>query len=305
MENKSVLVIGIGAVGSAFLANSKGLFKRIGIFDGDIISKSNLANQPFYSDCDFSVPSSKVSFAVKKMNARDNATEYKGYERYFTESDFNVMKDYDLILDFTDNLRSRLIINSGCVRVGKPAVFASLNDKESVLYFYGGGACFNCIYRNSIGRIREGCESVISAPEKEFLDFLVQSILDFSSGKIKGNDLMVFNLESKKLLESSIKKDMECEVCVKNVKGSIQGGFLQICSSGIKFSSGKKVNLDLLGKKIPGSVIAGEYLLSNTGKKSILVSLEGDFLFTGYTKEEAEKLLHSFVPYYSQKKEKA
>ncbi|EEZ93052.1 MAG: UBA/THIF-type NAD/FAD binding protein [Candidatus Parvarchaeum acidiphilum ARMAN-4] len=305
MENKSVLVIGIGAVGSAFLANSAGLFKKVGIFDGDIISKSNLTNQPFYSDFDFSSPSSKVSFAVKKMNAMDKATEYKGYERYFIESDFNVMKDYDLILDFTDSIQSRLIINSGCVKTGSPAVFVSLNDKESVLYFYRGNACFNCIFRNSIGHIKEGCESVISPPGKDYLDFLIHSILDFSLGKIKGDEIRIFNLKNKKVLESNVKRDKECEVCVNNRSNNIQTGFLQICSSGIKFSLGSEIDLKILNKKIPRSEINGDYLFSNNGRKSILISSKGDFLFTGYTKDEAEQLLMSFIPERLYKKEKA
>lgn len=295
MENKSILIIGAGALGSVFLENSRGMFKKVGIFDGDIVSKSNLLTQPFYSGCDFSSPISKTSFAVGKMSSLDSSTEYQGYERYFTESDFRIMKEYDIIADFTDNVKSRLTINEGCIREGKPAVFASLNDKEGFLYFYEGNACFNCLFRNSIGRVKEGCESMISAPEKEFITFLMESVSEFVSGGIKGSEIRAFNLANKKILKSTVKRDPECEACARHTSNSLGNGFIQICSSGIKFSYGKGIDLGVLSGRLSGSKLYGEYLVYNKGNKSMLVSLEGDFLFSGYSKSEAEELIHSFL----------
>ncbi|MCL4376597.1 ThiF family adenylyltransferase [Candidatus Parvarchaeota archaeon] len=295
MENKSILVIGAGAVGSAFLESSIGMFKKIGIFDGDIVTKSNLITQPFYKECDFSSPVSKTAFAIKKLNSFGSSTEYKGYERYFTEKDFETMKEYDLIADFTDNINSRLIINEGCVKEGKAAVFASLNEKEAFLYFYRNSACFNCLFRNSIGHVKEGCESVVSAPEKEFVSFLKENILEFASNKAEGGQIILFNLSNKKVLSSMLKKDNECEVCVKHMTKKVEDGFLQVCSSGIKFSYGKHIDLKKLSSVLPGSRLYNEFLIFNQNNKSVLISLDGDFLFTGYTKEEAGKLITSFV----------
>ena len=296
MENKSILVIGAGAVGSAFLESSVGMFKKVGIFDGDIVTKSNLITQPFYKECDFSLPVSKTDFAINKLNSLKSGTEYKGYKRYFTEKDFETMKEYDLIADFTDNINSRMIINDGCVKEGKAAVFASLNEREAFLYFYRDSACFNCLFRNSIGHVKEGCESVVSAPEKEFISFLNENILEFALNKIEGGSIIMFNLSNKKVLSSILKKDMECEVCVKHMAKNFEGSFLQVCSSGIKFSYGKRLDLKELSSVFPGSRLYSEFLIFNEGNKSVLISLDGDFLFTGYTKEEAGKLITSFVP---------
>lgn len=295
MENKSILVIGAGAVGSAFLESSIGMFKKIGIFDGDIVTKSNLITQPFYKECDFSSPVSKTAFAIKKLNSFGSSTEYRGYQRYFTEKDFETMKEYDLIADFTDNINSRLIINEGCVKEGKAAVFASLNEKEAFLYFYRNSACFNCLFRNSMGHVKEGCESVVSAPEKEFISFLKENILEFASNKTEGGQIILFNLSNKKVLSSMLKKDNGCEVCVKHTTKKVEDGFLQACSSGIKFSYGKHVDLKKLSRVLPGSRLYNEFLIFNQNNKSVLISLDGDFLFTGYTKEEAGKLITSFV----------
>ena len=295
MENKSILVIGAGAVGSAFLESSIGMFKKIGIFDGDIVTKSNLITQPFYKECDFSSPVSKTAFAIKKLNSFGSSTEYRGYQRYFTGKDFETMKEYDLIADFTDNINSRLIINEGCVKEGKAAVFASLNEKEAFLYFYRNSACFNCLFRNSMGHVKEGCESVVSAPEKEFISFLKENILEFASNKTEGGQIILFNLSNKKVLSSMLKKDNECEVCVKHTTKKVEDGFLQACSSGIKFSYGKHVDLKKLSRVLPGSRLYNEFLIFNQNNKSVLISLDGDFLFTGYTKEEAGKLITSFV----------
>ncbi len=295
MENKSILVIGAGAVGSAFLESSIGLFKKVGIFDGDIVTKGNLITQPFYKECDFSSPISKTAFAIKKLNSLDSGTEYKGYERYFTEKDFEVMKEYDLIVDFTDNIKSRMIINEGCVNGGKAAVFVSLNEKEAFLYFYRDSACFNCLLRNSIGHVKEGCESVISAPEKEFVSFLKENILEFALDRVEGGRILLFNLKNKSIFSSMLKKDNECEVCVKHVGKRIEDGFLQVCSSGIKFSYGKPLDLKKLSSVFADSKLYSEFLIFNQNNKSVLISLDGDFLFTGYTKEEAKELIISLV----------
>jgi molybdopterin/thiamine biosynthesis adenylyltransferase len=300
MENKSILVIGAGAIGSAFLENSIGVFKKVGIFDGDIVTKSNLTTQPFYRECSFSSPVSKVAFAVNKLNSLNSGTEYKGYERYFTEKDFETMREYDLIADFTDNLKSRTLINEGCVKYGKEAVFASLNEKEALLFFYKDGACFNCLLRNSIGHVKEGCESIVSAPEKEFISFLRENIIKFASNKIESGRITMFNLANKRVLSSTLKKDMECEVCVKHTVKKTEDDFLQVCSSGIKFSYREQLNLKKLGSMLSGSRLYGEYLILNQNNKSMLVSLDGDFLFTGYTKEEARKLITMLVSYNSE-----
>ncbi|MCL5976351.1 MAG: ThiF family adenylyltransferase [Candidatus Parvarchaeota archaeon] len=295
MENKSILVIGAGAVGSAFLESSQGIFKKVGIFDGDIISKSNLITQPFYKGCDFSSPVSKVAFAVNKLNSLNSGTEYEGYERYFTEKDFETMKEYDIIADFTDNVNSRKIINNGCVKYRKAAVFVSLNEKEAFLFFYRESACFNCLFRNSIGHVKEGCESIVSAPKNEFVSFLKENIIEFASSKIDGGRIMLFNLSNKRVLSSMLKKDMECEVCVKHAMKNFEDGFLQVCSSGIKFSYGKKLNLKELSSRLSGGILYGEYLIFNQNNKSMLVSLDGDFLFTGYSREEAGRLITALV----------
>ncbi len=303
MESKSILVIGAGAVGSAFLESSQGIFKKVGIFDGDIISKSNLITQPFYQGCDFSSPVSKVAFSVNKLNSLNSGTEYKGYERYFTEKDFETMKEYDLIADFTDNVNSRKIINAGCVKYGKAAVFVSLNEKEASLFFYKGSACFNCLFRNSIGHVKEGCESIVSAPENEFISFLKENIIEFALNKIEGGRIVLFNLSNKRVLSSMLKKDMECEVCVRHTMKKFEDGFLQVCSSGIKFSYGKKLNLKELSSMLSGGRLYGEYLIFNENNRSILVSSDGDFLFTGYTREEAGKLITVLVSQDPEKKE--
>ncbi|MGC8533663.1 MAG: ThiF family adenylyltransferase [Candidatus Parvarchaeum sp.] len=295
MENKSILVIGAGAVGSAFLEKSIGMFKKVGIFDGDIISKSNLVTQPFYKTCDFSSPVSKVAFAVKKLNSLNSGTEYKGYERYFTENDFETMKEYDIIADFTDNVKSRMIINDGCVRHGKAAVFASLNEKEAFLFFYRDGACFNCLFRNSIGKVKEGCQSIVLPPENDFVYFLKERIIDFASNRIGGGSILLFNLLDKRVLNITLKRDPECEVCVKRAVKKTEDGFLQVCSSGIKFSYGKSLDLKKLSSILSGSLLYGEYLIFKQNNKSVLISSEGDFLFTGYTKEEAGKLITMLV----------
>ncbi len=297
MVYKSILLIGVGALGSAFLQNSIGMFDKVGIFDGDVVAKSNLSTQPFYADCDPSFPVSKAGFAADKMRGIDKNTEYIPYEKYFTDEDFEIFSQYDVIADFTDNLRSRLVINDGCTKRGKPAIFSSLNDRELSIFFYGeDSACFNCIFRNSIGKAKEGCEAMLSLPGKNAMSFMMEKISLFLSGGLRQGSFCAFNLSNGNEIQTETMKDLECETCSLHSFKLERDGFIQVCSSGIKFSLHKQIPLYGLKDKLNGSRLIDNYLLYGKNGMSVLVSENGDFLFTNYSRKQAEELLASLFP---------
>ncbi len=307
MAKGRILVIGIGAMGSAFLENIKSKdLDEIGIFDGDIITESNLFNQPFYSGYYRSKAQSKVEFALDKLGKTSKNTKYTGYDRYFGKRDAGILKDYDLILDFTDNIKSRTIINYACIKAKKPAIYSSINEREGTVYFYGdGSACFNCILRNSIGKIKEGCESHTAIPTKDFIDFITQSVDDFFKDKAEFGKLSVFDFSKAGRFSLNIKKDSDCEACSKDSLVIDDDEFIQICSSGIKFSAGKELDLGNLAGYLKGSRLTEEYLIVDNGGRTAFISRQGDFLLTGYNKDEARELLSSILAYDSKKKNQA
>lgn len=295
MEAKKLLVIGVGALGSAFLGNLRGQFENVGIFDGDIVSDKNMSTQPFYKGCKTDMPVSKAVFAAGKLSQSDKKTNYIAYNKYFTEDDFDVIKEYDFVADFTDNIKSRQVINKGCVKYGKPAVFASINDRELSLYFYSNDkACFNCILRKSTGRIKEGCESMLSAPGPDTVNFILHEVSGFLNDNGGGN-VVLFSLSNGRRLEAHIKKDAGCEECSLHSLNIEDSTIIQACSSGIKISLHRKLDLGLLKDRVAGSKVIDGYLLYRESEKSFLISGDGDFLFTGYSLLKAKELLSSLL----------
>ncbi len=291
MKMARLLIIGVGALGSSFLKDTTGRFSKVGIFDGDVISEKNLRTQPFYSVYNPKIPTSKAVFAAEKMRAVDDKTEYIPYSRYFTENDYNVLKGYDCIIDFTDNIKSRLLINKMAVKLSIPAVYGSINEREALLYFYSrNSACFNCIYRNSLQRIKEGCESLISPPDDKTIGFFTRNIYGFLEGRVKGGTAVAFNIQNKNEISVNIKRDVGCG-CVNGSLDIDESKFIQTCASGIKFSYGRKIDIHKLRERAEHAVVIDNYLVYREKGRSFLVSHDGDFLFTGYNLGEVKELL--------------
>ncbi|MGB3775869.1 MAG: HesA/MoeB/ThiF family protein, partial [Leeuwenhoekiella sp.] len=124
IENASVLVIGAGGLGCAILpylaASGVG---RLGIMDEDIISESNLHRQVLYTAADISKP--KVIVAEKKIKAINPKVQVVSINAYLTAKNaLKTIREYDLIVDATDVIAARYLINDACVLENKAFVHA-------------------------------------------------------------------------------------------------------------------------------------------------------------------------------------
>jgi adenylyltransferase/sulfurtransferase len=141
------LVIGAGGLGCPVLqyltAAGTGC---IGIVDDDVVSVSNLHRQVLYDTNDVGKP--KVSVAIAKLQSMNPDTEFVEYKiRLDKNNCLNMIGEYDIIVDCTDNFASRYVINDACVLKGKPLVYAAVNR------FEGQVAVFNAL---SEGKERTG-----------------------------------------------------------------------------------------------------------------------------------------------------
>jgi molybdopterin/thiamine biosynthesis adenylyltransferase/molybdopterin synthase catalytic subunit/rhodanese-related sulfurtransferase len=149
LEAASVLVVGAGGLGVPVLqylvAAGVG---RIGIADGDRVDASNLQRQPLYAIDDVGEP--KAAVAARHL-ARINPTVdlvVHGVAVDDTNVD-ELVADYDLIVECTDNFRSKFRLNDALVRHGKPAVFASVYQYEGQLQIYrptDDWPCLRCLW---------------------------------------------------------------------------------------------------------------------------------------------------------------
>jgi adenylyltransferase/sulfurtransferase len=144
-----VLVVGAGGLGSPLLQYLAGAgVGRIGIVDGDTLDPSNLHRQPIYTLADVGKP--KVELARAAVLAINPSVAVDTYaDRFSTENALERTRAYDVVVDCSDNFRTKFLINDAAVLAGRPAVFASVYQYEGQLQVYKpdpGHACLRCLW---------------------------------------------------------------------------------------------------------------------------------------------------------------
>jgi sulfur-carrier protein adenylyltransferase/sulfurtransferase len=148
LKQSSVLVIGLGGLGvpaSVYLASSG--VGKIGIVDFDPVELSNLQRQFLFSEADLG--RRKVDVAEEKLaQVNPNITVVTHGVRLDSTNAMNIIEEYDVVLDATDNVPSRYLINDACVLRDKPDVYAGVigfNGQASVFHA-SRGPCYRCLF---------------------------------------------------------------------------------------------------------------------------------------------------------------
>lgn len=143
-----VLIIGIGGLGCPVLQNlaAAGIGK-IGIVDGDVVEETNLHRQFLYNldDCG----RNKVDVAAEVVSKQNPDVEIIPYSEYFNrENCLNITSDYQIIVDCTDTIPTRYLINDVAVANGIPMVYASIHKFEGQLsvFNYNNGPTYRCLF---------------------------------------------------------------------------------------------------------------------------------------------------------------
>ncbi len=148
IRNARFLVIGAGGLGCPVIqyltAAGAG---TIGIVDNDQVEMSNLQRQVFYGFSDIGKLKSIVaSSRMKKMNS---FVELNMITRRLTaENALEIMEDYEVIIDCTDNVESRYVINDACILQGKPMVHAGIHKFQGQVsvFNYRNGPSYRCLH---------------------------------------------------------------------------------------------------------------------------------------------------------------
>ncbi|XP_060849950.1 adenylyltransferase and sulfurtransferase MOCS3 [Rhopalosiphum padi] len=148
LKTSSVLIIGVGGLGcpsSMYLASAG--VGTIGLVDYDEVELSNLHRQLLHAQCNVGmrkVESGKLS--LNRMNEDVNIIVHD--IQLDGHNSLDIFKQYDVIIDASDNLVTRYIINDTCVKAGKPLVSGSAIhcDGQLTVYNYKGSVCFRCLH---------------------------------------------------------------------------------------------------------------------------------------------------------------
>lgn len=144
LKAASVLVVGTGGLGSPLLLYLAAAgVGTIGILDYDTVDESNLQRQVLFSESDVGKP--KVDAAVERLKGLNPFIEYKThYVQLRSDNALDLFKDYDVIVDGTDNFPTRYLVNDACVILDKPNVYGS------IFRFEGQVSVFNYTDKNGI-----------------------------------------------------------------------------------------------------------------------------------------------------------
>ena len=150
LEDAAVLVVGAGGLGipvTQYL-NAMGVGK-LGVIDGDRVEMSNLHRQPAYGPD--AIGEKKVAALRAWLQAQNPDTDLNLYDFYLTvDNVLDLFRDFDLIVDATDNLATRYLIDDACVLLDLPWIYGALHGFEGQIsvFNYKGGPTYRCVFPN-------------------------------------------------------------------------------------------------------------------------------------------------------------
>jgi adenylyltransferase/sulfurtransferase len=221
--NAKVLIIGCGGLGSPvslYLA-SAGIGK-IGLVDSDKVELNNLQRQIVHFTEDIGKP--KVLSARKKLNAINPDVKIETYEmRLTSENIMEIIKDYDIVVDGSDNFPTRYLVNDACVFTKKPFSHAG------ILRFYGQattiipyqGPCYRCIFSQPPppGSVPSCQEAGIIGPVGGLLGVIqALEVIKFILGKgeLLVGKLLIIDVLKMDIRKVNIRRNPNCPVCGEN-----------------------------------------------------------------------------------------
>ncbi|MEM6814814.1 MAG: HesA/MoeB/ThiF family protein [Bacteroidota bacterium] len=162
LKNAHVLIVGVGGLGcpaAQYLAASG--VGHIGLLDHDTVDLTNLHRQILFSEKH--VGRAKVEVAKEVLSQLNSEVSFTCYNLRLDENNvLGIFKDYDIILDGTDNFPTKYLINDACVLLEKPFVGASIYKYQGQLsvFNYENGPTYRCLYPNHFYRDSDNCEDI-------------------------------------------------------------------------------------------------------------------------------------------------
>jgi adenylyltransferase/sulfurtransferase len=221
--NGRVLLLGAGGLGSpAALYLAAAGVGTIGIVDFDTVDLSNLQRQILHRVDSVGTP--KVDSAEKTLNALNpDVKVVKFRDRLYSDNVFDIIKDFEIIVDGTDNFQTRYLINDAAVMTGKTVVHGSIFqfDGQVTVFKPKAGPCYRCLFPSPppAGAVPNCAEAGVFG----VLPGIVGSIqavevlkLLLGEGEPLIGRLLIFDALAMEFSEVKIRRDPACPVCGDN-----------------------------------------------------------------------------------------
>src|ERR1700742_986378 len=220
LKNAKVLLIGTGGLGAPLgLYLAAAGVGKLGLVDFEVVDFTNLQRQIAFGLSD--VGKSKAKSAQSRLSNLNPDIEIQSYELQLDSSNaLELFKDYDIIVDGTDNFPTRYLVNDACILLGKPNVYGSIFRFEGQVTVFGmpDGPCYRCLYpeppppglvpscaEGGVLGVLPGIVGSIQAMET------IKLILG-TGDSLKGR-LLLFDALAMKFRELKLRKNPNCPMC--------------------------------------------------------------------------------------------
>ena len=223
ISNAKVLVIGAGGLGSPILLYLAAAgVKELGICDFDVVDETNLQRQILFNN--LSIGKDKAVEAKEKINQLNPFVKVSVFNEIITAKNAEeIIKNFDLVIDGSDNFATRYLLNDACVILDKPYIWASIYrfDGQVSVFWKKHGPCYRCLHpepppTNMVQTCASG--GVLASMCATIASLQVTQALQLITGV---GDVLIGQVLSYSALETSfrkveINKDPNCVVCGKN-----------------------------------------------------------------------------------------
>jgi len=148
LKAAKILIIGVGGLGAPLcLYLTAAGVGSIGIVDHDDVDETNLQRQIIFGVGDVGL--NKAKRAALRMHELNPNTQIQTYQTILNaDNALDIIKDYDLIIDGTDNFPTRYLVNDACVLLNKPNIYGSIFrfEGQASVFNFQNGPCYRCLY---------------------------------------------------------------------------------------------------------------------------------------------------------------
>ncbi len=304
-----VSVIGCGALGSLLIARLAGLKIRMKIIDRDFVDEQNTGI--FFSKADIGEPKALVmkNYIERKRGA---AKTWPVTDDLNSKNIASFLKNSCLVIDCTDNMRTRYLLNDFCIRKGVPFIYNGVIGSEgmSAVFSVDGRPCFRCLFPK-IPRpgILETCETrgVSPVAAETVAGYAFRQAAEITrGGKADEGKLFYFDLKSKRSFISKIRPDKKCMACINSDFEFLNGGhyqkIMELCGrNSWHISPPEKISLNLssirdnFGSGYRVKLIKDVLLHIEFSGKKISVFSDGRAIASAMTENEAKSIYSRVV----------
>jgi adenylyltransferase/sulfurtransferase len=223
LKASSVLLIGMGGLGSPvslYLAAAG--VGRIGLVDFDTVDSTNLQRQIIYTSQD--VGKRKTDSARERIKGTNPHVEVQTFDTLLrSDNAMEICKDFDVVIDGTDNFPTRYLVNDVCVLLGKPNVYGSIFrfEGQASVFAAKDGPCYRCLYpeppppglvpscaEGGVLGVLPGIVGTIQATEA------IKLILGIGQSLV--GRLLLIDALSMQFRQLTLRKNPDCPICGNN-----------------------------------------------------------------------------------------